>query len=298
MELRHLRYFAAVAEAASFSRAAERLRVAQPALSRQVRDLEEEMGAKLFVRSPVRVELTDAGRVFLTHVQKLLTHVDLAVTAAQQAARGNDGRLVICNDWRLSIRLIPECVLAFRAEHPRVEIELADLPMHEQLEALSAGHIHLGFLPREFIGARDDMESLTVICSDYVVAMATGHPSAGRRHVRLAELADETWVGGRTDKAREYRNHLIQMCRLAGFSPTFGKAVSSLEAMLAHVASGYGIALLPGFVVPAGEHMVRFVPTDCEPLELCAVWRRDSPSVPLRRFLALVRKSVENRAKA
>ena len=293
VELRHLRYFAAVAEALSFSRAAEKLRVAQPALSRQIRDLEREMGTLLIDRGHGRMHLTDAGRVFQAHVTRLLAQVDIAVTAAQEAARGNEGRLVICGDWQITVGRIPECVRHFREQHPRVEVDLAELPFLDQIEALRAGDVHLCLVPREVLGARDGLEVMTVLRSPLVVVTPVNHPFTTRREVRLSELEDESWAWIDSGRARGHRTYMIQQCRLAGFAPKFAKSSPSLDGLLAHIASGGGISLLPECVVPPNPAQLHRLATDCAPIEICAIWRRDETSRPLLAFVDLLRKSFD-----
>jgi DNA-binding transcriptional LysR family regulator len=292
MELRHLRYFAAVAEALNFSRAAETLRVAQPALSCQIRNLEEEMGVQLLERNHARVQLTDAGRVFQAHVTKLLAQVDLAVTAAQASARGQNGELIVANDWRLPVDVLSEAILAFRARYPQVEISLAELRLHEQLPALRAGRIHLGFLPRDFIGARDDLELLPVLRSELVAVLPANHRLASHSALRLRELADEKWIWNSEQRAQGLRAFVVQTCRLAGFAPTFGKSAETLEGMLTLVGLGYGVLLLPRLVVPTNDAKLRILPTDCDIVEMCAIWRRDDPSQTLQHFVAILRERL------
>jgi DNA-binding transcriptional LysR family regulator len=147
LELRHLRYFCAVAEALNFSRAAENLRVAQSALSRQIRDLEQELGVQLFVRTTTSVRLTDAGAHFHQSVGKLLMQLSIAITAAQEISNGRGGGFNIASDWRFSIHVIPEMVHRFRQLYPKVKVTFSDLQSAEQIEALRDGRIHLGFVP-------------------------------------------------------------------------------------------------------------------------------------------------------
>ncbi|MBE2215861.1 MAG: LysR family transcriptional regulator [Opitutaceae bacterium] len=292
MELRHLRYFAAVAEALSFSRAAEKLRVAQPALSRQIRDLEREMGTQLLERGHGRVHLTDAGRVFQAHVLRLLAQVDIAVTAAQEAARGHEGRLVISGDWQFAVGPIPACIRTFREKFPRVEVDLTELPFLDQIEALRAGEAHLCLVPREVIGAREGLEIMTILRSPLVVVTPVNHPLTARRDVRLSELEDESWAWIDSGRARGHRTYMIQQCRLAGFAPKFTKSSPSLDSLLTHVASGGGISLVPDCVLPPGTTQVHAVATDCAPIEICAIWRHDETSRPLLAFVGLLRKHV------
>ncbi|HWA25456.1 MAG TPA: LysR substrate-binding domain-containing protein [Lacunisphaera sp.] len=290
MELRHLRYFHAAAELLNFSRAAERLHVAQPALSRQIRDLEDELGTRLFDRNRRRVLLTDAGRTFFSHVAKVLAQVDLAVAAARAAARGAGGQLIICSDWRLSIGLIPKTIADFRARFPRVEVVLTDLPMHRQLAALRANRIHIGFLPAEEIASHGDLESLPLLTAEMLAVIGADHPLAHRRSIEIADLRHEPWVRLTGDHADGYRTYVSQVCRLAGFNPVFGpQEAASLEALFTMVGTGFGMALLPDFLRAPRHPLIRFLHTNCAPIELCAVWPRSGTSQLLRQYLAVLR---------
>lgn len=292
VELRHLRYFAAVAEALSFSRAAENLHVAQPALSRQIRDLEREIDTVLLERGHGRVHLTEAGRVFHGHVTRLLAQVDIAVTTAQGVARGHEGRLVICGNWQFAVGSIPECVREYRARHPRVEIELPELAFADQIEALRAREVHLCLLPRDVVASREEFEVMTIVRSPLKVVVPLDHALAARRVVRLSELASESWTSIEGGRTRSHRTFIMQQCRLAGFAPRFVRSAASLDALLATVASGGGISLVPECVVPAGASQLRGIGTDCDPLEICAIWRRDETSRPLLAFVELLRSRI------
>ncbi len=296
MELRHLRYFRAVAELLNFSRAAEQLRVAQPALSRQIRALEEELGAQLFERNRVRVQLTDAGRTFYTQACRILAQVESAIAAVQEVSEGAAGELIIGNDWRLGGDTVSATVGEFQAKHPRAEVTLLDLRIHEQLTAVRTRRAHVGFVVRDLIGARNELESLTVLRSRLMAALPAKHPFAGRALVPLADLADETWLTLDEKIAPGYRPFLAQLCRLSGFTPQFGRSAGTIEGLFGRVASGYGVALALESGLPQRAPLLRFVPTDCEPLELCAVWHRQETSALLKSYLQVLRKYLEETA--
>lgn len=181
MELRHLRYFKAVAEQLNFTRAAESLHVAQPALSRQIRDLETELGVRLLDRNRVRVQLTDAGRTLYSHTCKILAQVDLAVGSVQDTTKGTGGELILCNDWRLAISVVPTAIAEFRTQFPRVEVILQDVLFHRQLAALRAQRAHLGFLPREDVVSRPDLDFLPLVRVEMLVGVGPGHRLVKRR---------------------------------------------------------------------------------------------------------------------
>lgn len=295
MELRHLRSFSAVAELLNFSRAAEKLHVAQPALSRQVQALEGELGVQLFERSRMGVRLTDAGRTFYPHACKVLAEVDIGVAAVREVDDGVGGELIICNDWRLGSDLVPPTIAEFHATHPRATVTLRDLRLHEQLPALRAGKAHLGFVVRDVASVRDEIASLPVLRSPLVAVLPARHPRAEAGHVKLAELATETWTVIDEREAAGYRTFLTQLCRLSGFAPRFGTSSSTLEGFLGRIASGLGIGLLPAHIVPRAAPMLRSVATDCEPVELCAVWNRRDRSLLLRDYLAILRAHLAGR---
>ena len=292
MELRHLRYFRAVAELLNFSRAAEQLHVAQPALSRQIQALEEELGARLLDRNRVRVQLTDAGRSFYAHSCKILAQVDMAVATVKEVTEGKGGELIICNDWRIASHFVPATVRAFKARYPRAEVVLRDLRIHEQLAALRAHRAHLGFVVQRELVPHQDLESLFVFKSNLLAVLPTNHPLAERRSLRLAELADETWVSLDEKESPGFHAYMVQICRLAGFSPHFGPSTPTIDGVLGRIASGYGIALAPDAALQNRNSMLRFLPTDCAPLEFHAVWHRQETSVLLQEYLEILRAHV------
>ena len=286
MELRHLRYFRAVAELLNFSRAAERLHVAQPALSRQIRDLEVELGVQLFDRNRVRVQLTDAGRTFYTHVCKILAQLDVAVASVHDTTLGTGGELILCNDWRLSTDLIPTTIAEFRTQHPRVEVQLTDLPVNKQLAALRAHRAHIGFLPRESIVTRGDLECLQVSTFAILLVVSAEHRLASRDRVAVAELRDERWIRMNSRPGDGYNTYVAQICRLAGFTPNFHGEAATPEAFEAMIGSGGGIGLAIDTMVLRQKSLLRLIPTDCAPVELCAVWSKTETSLLLKQYLA------------
>ncbi|MES2693885.1 MAG: LysR substrate-binding domain-containing protein [Verrucomicrobiota bacterium] len=291
MELRHLRYFRAVAELLNFSRAAERLRIAQPALSRQIRALEQDLGTPLFVRDR-GVRLTDAGRVFYTHTCKILAHVDLATAAAQEAASGTGGELIVCSDWRVSGQFLPAAVAEFHRKFPRSEVTLRDLRYHDQLTALRSRRAHLGFIVRTVLGRARELETLLVLRARLVVVLPVRHPRADDDLLQVSDLATESWVVLDEKEAPGYRTFLTQLCRLSGFTPKIGHAASTPEGLIGRVASGFGVALALDLAAPHHNQLVRVRSLDVEPLELCAVWHRRETSPLLAAFIDIVREQA------
>ena len=288
MELRHLRYFCAVAEALNFTRAAERLHVAQPALSRQIKALEDELGVQLFDRNRQRVLPTDAGRTFFTHAQKILSQVDLATRAVREVNNGTEGELRIAHDWRLPSNLVSQAVAEYRRRYPAVEVSLRDLQMTDQLAALHTRKIHLGFIASSFLGPDQQLSSHLHQHSDIVALVPSNHPLAGRGTIRLAELKDEEWISVETAD-NGYRAFLLQDCRNAGFVPRFSRATANQpRAIVGLVAAGLGVALAPRIALPADQAAVAILATDCDPIDICSVWNEQDHSPLLRNFLEIL----------
>jgi DNA-binding transcriptional LysR family regulator len=292
MELRQIRYFNAVAELLSFSRAAEQLHVAQSALSRQIQTLEHELGAKLLDRDRSRVALTDAGKAFLAHSTKLLLQVDIAVTEVRQIARGSAGELVICADWRSDAQLVSNAVEEFRASHPRVEITLHESRYMDQIKLLRTGQAHVGFIAREFIGQRSEFEFLSIQPVYVNVYLPPRHRFARHKIVRLADLAKETWIDVSEKDAAGFRAFFIQQCRISGYTPRIGRTASSLDGLFGHIASGDGISVAPDHLRPRPGITLACVRTDCPPIEFGAVWRSNNPSPLLREFVEILRRQI------
>ncbi len=293
MELRHLRYFNAVAEALNFTRAAEKLRVAQPALSRQIKALEDELGVQLLDRNRQRVLLTDAGRLFLGHAEKILSQVELATLAVREVMTGTAGELRIAHDWRLPSNLVSKAVAEYRRRYPTVEVSLRDLQMNDQLAALHTRKIHLGFIASSFLGPDQQLSSRLHQHSDIVALVPSNHRLAGRSTVRLAELKDEEWISVETAD-NGYRAFLLQDCRNAGFVPRFSRATANQpRAIVGLVAAGLGVALAPRIALPADRAAIAILATDCDPIDICAVWNERDQSPLLRNFLAILEQQSQ-----
>lgn len=297
MELRHLRYFRAVALSLSFSRAAEQLHVAQPALSRQIKSLEDEIGVRLIDRNRVRVALTDAGHLFLGHVEKILAQMDIAVAAVQDVPQGSEGSLAILVEWDVPVPLFSEAVALFHQRYPRVDIDFREVPLVQHLSQVASGKAHMGFGAREFISIGSEFSFLPLMRGDFVVAVSTLHRFAKRKAIRMNELKDESWIWVKPpDKDESYRRFLSDRCRESGFLPRFGRPTKTMEGLLGLVNANFGVALLPRMMTTA--HMPRTVCClDLAPsmiVEFGAIWRRQHESVMLHNFVEIM-KSVTAR---
>jgi LysR family transcriptional regulator, benzoate and cis,cis-muconate-responsive activator of ben and cat genes len=297
MELRHLRYFKAVADTLSFSRAAEHLRVAQPAVSRQIVALEEEIGCPLFLRTTSRVRLTDAGRHFHKEVDRLLGQLALAVTAAQEIGKGHGDALNLGSDWRVLFPQIPEAVVRHRATHPQISVNFIEIPIHLQIDALREGRIHVGFVHKALVASRPDLESLPLFKADMKLIVSTRHRLAGERAVAMKDLNKELWLKLDEKTHPGYRLVLTQLCHEALFTPKFGRVSNSIDGMLARVAMDEGVCILPTSLIMRPHAGLRFIETDCQPFEFYAIWLKDSPAEPRTGFLKTLRQALAGAAK-
>lgn len=247
VELRHLRYFVGVAEAASFTGAARRLRVAQPALSRQIRQLEEELGVPLLERDRTGVRLTTAGQAFLEEARGLLARSEEAVRTARTLERGRRGSLHLGYVWGLFHSIVPGLVEAFRQAVPEVAVHLFDYTATQQAEALREGRLDLGFIGFAEETSLAGLARRRVGSCDWVAALPAGHPDARRRRGPLAleALASEMFFVI-SEATYPGAAHLVaEACARAGFRPRVLQAADRGHTLLGLVAGNCGVALVP-----------------------------------------------------
>ncbi|WP_437318945.1 LysR substrate-binding domain-containing protein [Sorangium sp. So ce385] len=295
MDLRHLRYFTAVAEERHFGRAAQRLGIAQPPLSRQIQDLESELGFSLFDRSRRRVELTPAGAVFLAHVRRVFDALDLAVHEARRASVGETGRLVVGYLSSLAYSGITELVRAFRTDFPSVELALREMPPQEQIEALKDGRIDVGFVRAPLNDPR--LASECVRREPLLVALPADHPLAGRRRIALELLSREPFVVFPRQRGSAFFDLVVGLCREAGFTPRIVQEALHLD-ILSLVAAGFGVSILPESIKNIRRGGLALRPIVGAPVtDLLLAWRADDASPTLGQFLAFVRRVGVSKSK-
>ncbi len=290
MELRHLRYFVAVAEALSFTKAAQKLRLAQPSLTRQVRNLEAEIGVRLLDRASTGVALTEAGRLFLFDSKKLLAMSADSVAAVQRMSRGESSDLNIGYVANIHYGLLPATLGAFRKLCPEVALNLFDMTRAEQFYALNSRKIDLGFvgLPAATFG--HDFLSECVAHDMVLLALPTDHPLAKKPKVKLADLALQFFIGMSAKNHPGEREWLLGICREAGFAGKILQEADSEATAIKFVVDGLGVALLPEQITGLAHEGVIFRPIS-PPVrrESTVAWRADNPSKPLRDYIQIVK---------
>ena len=243
MELRHLRYFVAVARELHFGRAAEGLAIAQPALSQQIQKLEHEVGARLLRRTNRKVELTEPGRLFFSEAEAILARSDQAIQAARRAERGEIGRLAVGFVSSATYDVLPPVVRGFRRRHAGVALTLLELTTAEQIAALEAGRLDLGFVRTPPDSPR--LEQRVLVEEEFLAALPASHRLARSRRLALRDLCDDPFLVFPRTMAMGLYDRIVSACREAGFSPNIVQEATQPPVILGLVAAGLGVALVP-----------------------------------------------------
>ncbi|MGQ0537635.1 MAG: LysR substrate-binding domain-containing protein [Gemmatimonadaceae bacterium] len=297
MELRHLRYFVAVAEELHFGRAAARIHIAQPALSQQIQQLERELGVVLLARSKRRVALTEPGRAFLGEARRTLAAAETAMNAARQAALGEIGSLSVGYVDLATWLVFPAILRKYRERYPTVHVTLTQLHREPQRDALLRGDLDVGFF-----SLREHDRGLTgerVALDPLVVALPSGHSAARRSRVPLALLAGEPWVLFPSDLKTSYVDLVLASCRAAGFEPRVAQEASQLQTLAGLVSAGVGVTLLPSSVAgaPRAGLVTRPLSGRAPKLPLHLIWRTGDLPPTAAQFLATARALTHNEAR-
>ena len=290
MDLRQMRYFVALAEERHFGRAAERLRMAQPPLTRQIRALEDELGAALFKRTPRGVELTDAGRVLLDEVPTVLALAARAKERARLAGQGLIGRLDVGVFGSGVLDVIPRMLSRFREARPDVRIELHNMTKAEQLEALRERRISVGF--NRLVPDDPDIAVEQVLRERMVVALPERHPLAARTRIGVRDLDGEPLILYPNVPLPGLAQEVIAALRREGVEPRIAQQVEDVLTAVALVASGFGLCVTTASTTRLGLPGVAyrpFVSPHLRDIELACLYRRDNASPILVAFLAVVR---------
>jgi DNA-binding transcriptional LysR family regulator len=287
MELRHLRYFTAVAETCHFGRAAGRLHMAQPALSQAIRQLEADLGATLFARTTRQVSLTPAGEFLLAEAHRILDAVDGSVRGVLRIANGRLGLVRVAFTGTAVFSYLPRIARAVQNELPGVTLEVhSDLLTPAQCDGLRAGSLDIGVLRPPVHG--DGIELRRVEVEPLIVAVPTDHRLADEPVVAMADLRTEAFIGY-SSKDSVVNETVTHSCRAAGFSPHREHEAASTAVLLALVAGGLGIAVVPASAraLPLAGVVFRDL-TDAGATELALAWRRADASPIVQSVLDLL----------
>jgi DNA-binding transcriptional LysR family regulator len=289
VELRHLRYFVAVAEELHFGRAARRLGIAQPPLSLQIQKLEAELGIALLERTSRRVQLTPAGRVLLDEGRQILADVSAAADAVRRAARGETGSLTVAFAASVMFLSLPRIIRRFREQFPAVRLELRELATGSQLVALRTGELDIGFLREP--PADEELATETLMKERLLLALSKRHELATRKRLRLADVANEDFVLFPRELAPGLHRHVLAVCAEAGVHPRVVQTSRELYTTVSLVEAGVGVTIIPESVRKMGWRGVRYYPigSPAATTRIDAAWRADNPSPIVPAFLEIAR---------
>lgn len=300
MELRHLRYFIAAAEEEHFGRAAKRLAIVQPAITRQIRQLEEELGVQLFERVGRGVRLTATGGLFLQDARRTIAEADRAARRARLAATGQLGTITVgFVEASMFCEIVPDVVAEFRHQLPDVQLELVALRSIDQWDAFRQQRVNLGFiyyLPSDFPELRSEL----VAKEQVVLALPKGHPLAKKPKLMLRDLQNEPFVWFPRTVTPPYHDHVVQACRDAGLRLQVVQEAPTEVSLLSLVARGVGLTFA---VENRSRHqahtevLLREVEDLEVILDLKLAWRSDDPSPLIPRFRTVLH-DVRTRTKA
>jgi DNA-binding transcriptional LysR family regulator len=289
MELRHLRYFVAVADALSFTKGAQKLNLAQPSLTRQIKDLEDEIGVRLFDRIRTGVSLTAEGKSFLVDAKRLLHLSGEIVESVQRLSRQESTPFNIGYVANLFYDLLPVTLASFQRLFPGVSINLFDMTCGDQFRALKDGRIDCGFVGPQEPVKELGLEFRSIASYETVAALTKNNPLAKKPVIKLKELKPLFFIGMSEASYPGYRRWLKQTCQRVGFSPKVLQDVEIERTLIQAVAAGLGVALLPDQVKKLPHENVVFRPLAPRVMtESCIAWKGDNPSPALKAYVNIV----------
>jgi len=295
IEIRHLRYFVAVADELHFGRAAGRLHIAQPPLSRQIHALESELGVQLFRRGGRSIELTGAGRAFLPAARTALSEFERSLSVVRRAATTDVAQLHVGYGWSATFEVLPAVGQKLRQRHPEIGLVAHEMWNAELLEALVAATVDVGVTRYPELVPQLAYE--TIRNEPAVVVLPAGHPLASRAEIPLAALAQEQIILFPRELAPRLYDELLAMCRGAGFEPMVRQESFHTDWDLGLLGVGGRIALAPAAIssnAPAGVVVVQLTPP-APRMTMTVCWRKDTRSLAVQAFLSMAREVAAER---
>lgn len=294
MDFRQFRYFVAAAEELHFGRAAERLGIAQPAMSQQIKLLEDQMRVRLFSRAKKRVELTEAGTAFLAEIRAVLTSADKAISIAQDTARGELGRIVVGFVGTVMFTsTFPLLLRDYRTRHPGVQLVLHEMAAVRQIEAVLAQHMDIAIVRGPLLSPLPDGLTSFVLAKHQLVAvLPANHPLATASSLELSQLAHEAFLVLDDSSKISFTPVVQRLCREAGFEPNITLRLSEVATLIHLVGAGHGVSIIPDLAAHLNLPDVHFAPLSGAEAhsELLVVSRRFERSEAVQSMLAQIRK--------
>ncbi|EKP67982.1 RpiR family transcriptional regulator [Acinetobacter baumannii] len=290
MELRHLRYFITVAEELNFSKAALKLYTAQPSLSQQIKDLEEDVGVRLLNRTKRKVELTEEGEVFLEHARLTLAQADKAVAMARQVSKAKQQLLRIGFVPIAEMKIFPYVLPNLRLQHPDLTIELSSLNNTEQLKALKRGELDITFTRDNT--ENDEIQSQFVLTEPLIFLLPRNHPLAKYDRIPVKALHGIDFIIPAAEQSNTLHNTILEFTKTHGIDLNIVQKADSILLNINSIGSGLGCTILPAYVAPLGVSNTVVRPLDVElpSLDLFVSYRKNTESVGVKRFIDQLNK--------
>lgn len=288
MELRHLNYFQAVADELNYRKAADRLFISQPGLSRQIKQLEEELGVQLFERDKKHVELTAAGRFLKGEVDFVLNHLETTKQQLLQIANGREGELRIGFLGSASNQVLPELLKKINQNFPKVTTSLEELSNQVQVEMIQKDKLDLGFV--RLASVPEELEMKSVYRDTFSLVVPVNHPVTVKNFTSVGQFASESFILFSSDYSNFYYEQILGICRDSGFSPRIKhKSVHALT-IFRLVENGLGVAIVPTSLKEGYDLNVRFmeIPGTSRFTELSVIWKPDNRNPVLGKVLEIV----------
>lgn len=287
MQMRHLECFMAAAEELHFSRAAKRLNLSQPPLSKHIQQLEGELGVKLFHRDRHSVTLTEAGKVYRGHIQNVFQQLEQAQVAAQRAQAGQTGELRIGFLSALFYDFVPPLLLRYRQRFPQVQVSMVEMVPAEQIEALRSGRIDVAFpgLAPESLFSGVNRRALRK--DPWFACVHTGHPLATKKQVWLEEVKNESFVLVQRTVSPAFYDAILELCHIGRFNPRVVQTAARAQTLLSLIAAGIGVSLFPEAITKLPTAGLVFIPLKDKlpPFGHFIVWSPSNSSPVLAEFL-------------
>ena len=294
MELRHLRYFIAVAEEENVTRAAERLHVSQPPLSRQIHDLEEELGIALFDRTGKSLTLNAAGKVFLLEARAVLDRADEAMRTVQALSESHEQVIHVGYAPSLSVQILPQILRLFEQAQPQVRVHLCDLSTEEMLLGLRDGSLQAALMAIHQQRFRSDISYLELQSHEVCVAMPSHHPLAKKRKISLSELSGQRLVGYTRQDYAEYHQWLENLSIAGKRKLSLAEEYDSMTSLITAIETGRGVALVSKSLSCFSGPRLQYRPISpaLEPFHVGIAWREKGLKKATRALITAAQRAV------
>ncbi|MBU2950026.1 LysR family transcriptional regulator [Tamlana agarivorans] len=294
IELRHIKYFLAVAEALHFRKAAEKLFISQPGLSRQIKDMEEALGVTLFDRHNRQVLLTPAGVYLKEELSKNLKHLDIILNHAKHLEEGKDGELKFGYVGSAMQHIIPELLIKFTKNHPKVLFSLKEMGNIKQIEALLAQDIDIGFVRLERIPR--GLDSTLILKEPFCLVLPGNHPISASNFKNILQLKNESFILFDPEYSASYYEKVMGIFDDNGFTPMVSHNTIHADSIYKLVEKEFGISIVPKSLTTSNNPKIKCIELDMIPqrTSLSAIWKKDNSNPILTKVLALIHKEITN----